>query len=105
MVESVQLVVLVTEPPPHHHGHGSSNEAERRAASANKSDGQAIRLSLRSKPGQDAVNVAELTALFGGGGHARAAGAKVHAPMDEVIEQISSAAVEAVGALDSAASS
>lgn len=105
MVESVQLVVLVTEPPPHHHGHGSVTEAETRAASANKSDGQAIRLSLRSKPGQDAVNVAELTGRFGGGGHARAAGAKVHAPLDEVVERISAAAVEAVCALDSVASS
>lgn len=107
MVESVQLVVLVTEPPPHHHhhGHGSAGESERRAASTTPSDGQAIRLSLRSKPGQDAVNVADLAGRFGGGGHARAAGAKVHASLDEVIQQISAAAEEAVGALDSTASS
>jgi phosphoesterase RecJ-like protein len=43
------------------------------------------RLSFRSKPGAEAVNVAELAERFGGGGHARAAGAKVDAPLAEVL--------------------
>jgi len=35
-----------------------------------------VRVSLRSKPGAEAVDVAEVAARFGGGGHARAAGVK-----------------------------
>ena len=37
-------------------------------------------MSFRSKPGPDAINVIDLAAPFGGGGHARAAGAKINAP-------------------------
>lgn len=46
------------------------------------------RLSFRSKPGADAVNVAELAERFGGGGHARAAGAKVDAPLEQVLPNL-----------------
>lgn len=46
------------------------------------------RLSFRSKPGIDAVNVAELAERFGGGGHARAAGAKIEAPLAEVLPNL-----------------
>ena len=56
IVATVRVVVLVTQPP---------------------TAGEALRLSFRSKPGPDAVNVADLAGRFGGGGHARAAGAKV----------------------------
>jgi phosphoesterase RecJ-like protein len=42
------------------------------------------------------VNVAALAARFGGGGHARAAGAKIDAPLDQVVRQVSEALVEAV---------
>ena len=73
VVQQVQVVVLLTE------------TAER------------IRLSFRSKPGDAAapgVDVNVLAHQFGGGGHARAAGAKVNAPVDEVRQRVL-AAVEA----------
>lgn len=47
-----------------------------------------VKLSLRSKPGPDAVDVNELARLFGGGGHARASGAKIDSAIDEVRPQI-----------------
>ncbi|MCC7408486.1 MAG: hypothetical protein IT442_10465, partial [Phycisphaeraceae bacterium] len=80
MVQSVEVVALITEPPegnPSANGHGEKNGA--------------IRLSFRSKPGPGAVNVSELAATFGGGGHARAAGAKVRESLDGVIEQVRAA--------------
>ena len=73
MVASVQMVVLITEPP------ATPDEPAPR-----------IRISFRSKPGPDAVNVAYLAARFGGGGHARAAGAKVSGTFDEVVARVRS---------------
>lgn len=55
-----------------------------------------VRLSFRSKPGDGAVNVAEVAARFGGGGHARAAGAKVRGDWAEVVGRAKAAAVAAV---------
>lgn len=75
-VLSVEVVVLITQPP-HHRGKNPSSGED-----------QPIRLSFRSRAGQDAVDVARLAAKFGGGGHARAAGAKVRVPLDQVIEQV-----------------
>ena len=72
IVADVQTVVLVTEPP----------------REPGRKDEAAIRLSFRSKPGPQAINVAELAKQFGGGGHARAAGAKVKAPFEQVVEQV-----------------
>lgn len=48
------------------------------------------RLSFRSKPdiGEGAVDCTKLAAKFGGGGHARAAGAKVDAPLAEVMPRL-----------------
>jgi phosphoesterase RecJ-like protein len=66
MVASVQVVVLICE----------------------STDGGPIRISFRSKPGENAVNVAELAANFGGGGHARAAGAKVDGDLQQVIDKV-----------------
>ncbi len=43
-----------------------------------------VKLSLRSKPGPNAVDVNQVARLFGGGGHARASGAKIDRPIDEV---------------------
>lgn len=65
-VSSVQVVVLICEPL----------------------DDGPLRISFRSKPGDDAVNVAELAANFGGGGHARAAGAKCAGKLDEVLAKV-----------------
>ena len=47
-----------------------------------------IRISFRSKPGENAVNVAEFAGNFGGGGHARAAGAKVDGDLDKVLAKV-----------------
>lgn len=46
------------------------------------------KLSFRAKPGVEQINVAELAAQFGGGGHALAAGATVDAPLEEVLPQV-----------------
>lgn len=43
-----------------------------------------VKLSLRSKPGPHAVDVNQIARLFGGGGHARASGARIERPLDEV---------------------
>ena len=51
----------------------------------------ATRLSFRSKPGDGAINVAELAQHFGGGGHARAAGARVAGPLADVLPRLESA--------------
>lgn len=55
------------------------------------------RLSFRSKPGNGAVNVASLAGEFGGGGHARAAGAKLEQPLDEALPAIEQAIERAMG--------
>jgi bifunctional oligoribonuclease and PAP phosphatase NrnA len=47
-------------------------------------DGQ-VRVNFRSK---QRVDVAQIAARFGGGGHARAAGARVRAPLDEVTQRV-----------------
>ena len=73
-VETVKMVVLITEPP--------QNGAAKKPV---------IRVSFRSKPGPGAVNVAEFAQQFGGGGHARASGAKIDASLEEVIGRIEAA--------------
>ena len=79
MVGRVQAVALVTEPPA-----ADSINSDRDKAPP-------VRVSLRSKAGPGAVNVALLAGRFGGGGHARAAGAKIAAPVDEVIDRLTEA--------------
>jgi phosphoesterase RecJ-like protein len=54
----------------------------------------AVRVSLRSR---DAVNVAEIAARFGGGGHARAAGLRAQTDLDALKAQLVEACVEALG--------
>jgi len=71
-VRSIQVVVLVSE-----------SRAD--LAEGNK---PLARISFRSKPGPDAVNVADLAAELGGGGHARAAGAKLALPIDQALEKV-----------------
>jgi phosphoesterase RecJ-like protein len=77
-VASVQVVALVTE----------------RKGTASK---PVTAVSFRSKPGEDAVNVAALAGQFGGGGHARAAGAKLNTPFDEALQKIKASIEAAVG--------
>jgi phosphoesterase RecJ-like protein len=75
-VAGVQVVAMISQPP---------TQVGQAA--------QPVRVSFRSKPGEQAVNVAELAAQFGGGGHARAAGAKIDAPLEEVVARVSQAIV------------
>lgn len=85
MVASVQAVVLAVEALPDDPNGAGSSKA-----------GAGVRLSFRSKPGPAAMNVADLAARFGGGGHARAAGAKFIGPLDAVLDQVRKALVAAV---------
>lgn len=77
MVEAVEVVALVTEAP---------------AAKV----GEPIRLSFRSKPGPNAIDVSALANRFGGGGHARAAGARLPGPLDRALKSVREALVTAV---------
>jgi len=74
-VARVDSVVLITETPP--------PEAS--------PEQPLTRMSFRSKPRESAVNVATVAEPFGGGGHARAAGAKVNEPIDAVIARVQAA--------------
>ncbi len=56
-----------------------------------------VKFNFRSKR---RVNVAQLAARFGGGGHARAAGARVSGRFGQVVPRVVRAAVEAVRAAD-----
>jgi len=74
-IGSVQVIVLLSE------------------TRINTSDGPRTitRLSFRSKPGKHAVNVATLASRFGGGGHARAAGARIDRPVNDALPQVTAA--------------
>jgi bifunctional oligoribonuclease and PAP phosphatase NrnA len=82
IVGSVRVVALVAEAT-NHGGNGKP----------------LTRVSFRAKPGDETVNVAELAQRFGGGGHARAAGAKIEATVAEVLEQLREAMPEALEAV------
>lgn len=69
-IPEVQVSVLVTEERP-------------------PQDGTPVtKLSLRSKPGDHPVDVNELAGRLGGGGHARAAGARCELPVEEAIARL-----------------
>jgi phosphoesterase RecJ-like protein len=51
-----------------------------------KEQGSATRISVRTRPG--GVDATVLTGLFGGGGHARAAGATVQLPLPEARDAV-----------------
>ena len=74
MVEAVKMVVLITE---------------------GVNAGDPVRMSFRSKPGDDAINVSDFAGQFGGGGHARASGAKLSEALVDVVGKVV-AAVEGV---------
>ena len=93
-VTTVQLVVLITETPMRHKPATNGQVCDHHPPAS----GQTIRLSFRSKPGPRAINVAKLAGQFGGGGHERAAGAKVSSPIDEVVTKVTDATVAAVEA-------
>ena len=78
IVSSVQVVIMLTE---------------------SLDDSHLVRMSFRSKPGTEAVNVADLASAFGGGGHARAAGAKVAGrDLNDLLTEVTAAASAAVNA-------
>ena len=88
VVTSVRVVALITQPP---------TAPDLPLENAPRADAPStVRLSFRSKPGLGSVNVSELAQRFGGGGHAKAAGAQMHAPLEKVIDQVTNALVEAV---------
>src|SRR5690606_37676360 len=62
--------------------------SERPSGNAQSQGRPTTRLSFRSKPGPNAVNVAELAGRFGGGGHARAAGARVEGSLEQVLPRV-----------------
>ncbi len=53
------------------------------------------KISVRSR---GAVDAAAMCALFGGGGHIRAAGAEIGQPMDEAVKRVLATAKEAINA-------
>ena len=63
-----------------------------------KEVGRSTRISVRTKPG--GVDAIVLTGRFGGGGHARAAGATVEAPLDEARPAVLAEAARLVGVLE-----
>ena len=62
-----------------------------------KQAGDITRVSVRTKPG--GVDATVLTGVFGGGGHARAAGASVQAPLDEARPPVLAEATRLIAAL------
>jgi phosphoesterase RecJ-like protein len=68
-VAGVQVVATLTEMPP--------------PINAPAGSGLLVKVSLRSKPGPNAVDVAAVASRFGGGGHARAAGIKLFTTVEE----------------------
>lgn len=58
-----------------------------------ESEENLIKISFRSK---SSVNVSDLAANFGGGGHIRAAGCRYRVPLSEAVSKVTRAAVEAV---------
>jgi phosphoesterase RecJ-like protein len=74
-ISTIEVIVLVTE----------------RIIKSDDGPRNITRLSFRSKPGPKAINVAELAGRFGGGGHARAAGARVEQAVDDVLPRVAEA--------------
>ena len=73
------------------HGEGiidllSQAEAAEVAILFKESDGVATRISVRTRDG--GLDATRLTGVFGGGGHARAAGATIQAPLPEARRQV-----------------
>ena len=63
-----------------------------------KQSGAATRVSVRTRPG--GVDATVLTGAFGGGGHARAAGASVEAPLDDARPRVLAEAARLVAAVE-----
>lgn len=92
------LAATATQPP---HSEGiidllaQAEDAE--VAILFKEAGEATRISVRTKPG--GVDATVLTGLFGGGGHARAAGATVPLPVDQARDAVLAEARKAAAAV------
>lgn len=94
-VTSVRMVVVITETPDEAQG-TSPTTSPTTQSPAQSRDASLIRISFRSKPGPHAINVAQLAGQFQGGGHARAAGAKVQGKLDDVVTRVLAAIAIAV---------
>lgn len=77
-VESVRVAALITEAPPE----GGA--------------GPVTKISLRSKPGPNLIDVNEVCRKFGGGGHRQAAGARLKLGLDEAKRQVIAAITESL---------
>ena len=66
-------------------------EGVRIAATLRQEPDGLVKLSVRAVPGYDA---AAICAVFGGGGHKGAAGAKMHMTMDEAVKAVCAAMPE-----------
>ena len=62
-----------------------------------KEAGRSTRVSVRTKPG--GVDATVLTGRFGGGGHARAAGASIESPLEDARPPVLAEATRLVAAL------
>lgn len=76
-IASVRAVCVLTEVEGSGGGSGGANGG-----------GALVKASLRSKPGAGMINVSDLAASLGGGGHANAAGVKQRCGMDEAVANI-----------------
>jgi bifunctional oligoribonuclease and PAP phosphatase NrnA len=98
-VTSVRMVVVITETPDDAQATPpttSPTTSPTTPTPAQSRDASLIRISFRSKPGPNAINVAQLASQFQGGGHARAAGAKVQGQLDDVVTRVLAAIAVAV---------
>lgn len=77
-VESVRVAALLTEAPPE----GGA--------------GPITKISLRSKPGPNVVDVNAICRAFGGGGHKQAAGARLKVGVEEARRMVAAAIAEAL---------
>ncbi|MDQ7014523.1 MAG: DHH family phosphoesterase [Planctomycetota bacterium] len=75
-VESVQVAVVLTESTDH-------------------TGAPITKISFRSKPGPDEIDVNQVAGTLGGGGHARAAGARLHKTLTETRDAVLTALAEA----------
>lgn len=62
-----------------------------------RAGGQGSKVSLRSMGGEDSVDVREVAALFGGGGHKSASGADMALPPERAAEAVLAKILEAMG--------
>jgi phosphoesterase RecJ-like protein len=91
LMPNVRVVALLTEASDWERADEGGDPAAAKKRTLTK-------ISLRSKEGSKAVDVNAAAKKFGGGGHIRAAGARVHAPIDQTKQLVIDAVREQTGA-------